>query len=103
MDTPRRVGTPRGIRRERDLPTGGQRDKYNDQFRNLEIQVCSAIYMDSKFTLYARLLAVFVFRCFCITFSSTSLPQLAKLALVLDSDCKWTYLWHVRLRNCAMS
>ncbi|KAG0610249.1 hypothetical protein M758_7G050400 [Ceratodon purpureus] len=39
VDTPKRVGTPRGIRRERDLPPGGQRDKFNEQVRNLEIQV----------------------------------------------------------------
>ncbi|XP_024397614.1 kinesin-like protein KIN-14I isoform X2 [Physcomitrium patens] len=41
MDTPRRVapGTPRGIRRERDLPPPGQRDKNNEPVRNLEIQV----------------------------------------------------------------
>jgi hypothetical protein len=40
VDTPRRIGTPRGIRRERDLPLAGQRDKYNEQVRNLDNQVC---------------------------------------------------------------
>lgn len=39
VDTPRRVGTPRGVRRERDLPPPGQREKYNEQVRNLETQV----------------------------------------------------------------
>lgn len=40
VDTPRRVGTPRGVRRERDLPPPGQREKYNEQVRSLENQVC---------------------------------------------------------------
>lgn len=40
VDTPRRVGTPRGVRRERDLPPPGTREKYNEQVRNLENQVC---------------------------------------------------------------
>uniref|UniRef100_A0A7I4EPZ7 Kinesin-like protein n=1 Tax=Physcomitrium patens TaxID=3218 RepID=A0A7I4EPZ7_PHYPA len=41
VDTPRRVapGTPRGIRRDRDLPPAGLRDKTNEQSRNLEIQI----------------------------------------------------------------
>ncbi|KAG0559984.1 hypothetical protein KC19_10G144700 [Ceratodon purpureus] len=39
VDTPRRVGTPRGIRRDRDLPPAGQKDRYNEQVRNLENQV----------------------------------------------------------------
>lgn len=48
VDTPRRVGTPRGVRRERDLPPPGQREKYNEQVRNLENQVC---FMDAPYML----------------------------------------------------
>ncbi len=40
VDTPsKRSTTPRGSRRERDLPPAGFRDKKEEQIRNLEAQV----------------------------------------------------------------
>lgn len=95
LETPsKRATTPRGTRRERDLPPAGQKDKYNEQFRNMENQVCTSflLFPNVKVKLVLeRLIEYLLFFGYCflnrltrlIMYNSSELILLLTLLLTL--------------------